>query len=122
VRAPRVATDADTALERLIDGSGDGLVGTACRVIRLNHSITMSEPRYRRRSKPSAAGTALEVGVKSGYAVNVSVLFREQREVPSRSEQALATARLAHIVTGRRLGGKNEVHTGLPDRFDRFSH
>jgi hypothetical protein len=45
MRAPRVATDADTALERLIDGSGDDLVGTACRVIRLN--VTMSEPRYR---------------------------------------------------------------------------
>jgi hypothetical protein len=45
VRAPRVATDADTALERLIDGSGDDLVGTACRVIRLN--FTMSEPRCR---------------------------------------------------------------------------
>jgi hypothetical protein len=30
---------ADTALERLIDGSGDDLVGTACRVIRLN--VTM---------------------------------------------------------------------------------
>jgi hypothetical protein len=45
VRALRVATDADTALERLIDGSGDDLVGTACCVIRLN--VTMSEPRYR---------------------------------------------------------------------------
>jgi hypothetical protein len=40
-----VATDADTALERLIDGSGDDLVGTACRIIRLN--VTMSKPRYR---------------------------------------------------------------------------
>jgi hypothetical protein len=35
----------EAALERLIDGSGDDLVGTACRVIRLN--VTMSEPRYR---------------------------------------------------------------------------
>jgi hypothetical protein len=40
-----VATDAATALERLIDRSGNDLVGTACRVIRLN--VTMSEPRYR---------------------------------------------------------------------------
>jgi hypothetical protein len=40
-----VATDAETALERLIDGSADDLAGTACRVIRLN--VTMSEPRYR---------------------------------------------------------------------------
>jgi hypothetical protein len=40
-----VATDADTALERLIDGYIVDLVGTACRVIRLN--VTMSKPRYR---------------------------------------------------------------------------
>lgn len=40
-----VATDAETALERLIGGSGDEFAGTACRVIRLN--VTMSEPRYR---------------------------------------------------------------------------
>ena len=40
-----VATDVDTAFERLIDGSGNDLVGTACRVIRLN--VTMSKPRYR---------------------------------------------------------------------------
>lgn len=34
------ATDADTALERLIDESGDDSVGTACRVIRLNvHNV-----------------------------------------------------------------------------------
>jgi hypothetical protein len=39
-----VATDEDTALERLKYGSGDDLVGTACRVVRLN--VTMSEPRY----------------------------------------------------------------------------
>lgn len=40
-----VATDADIALEHQMDGSVDDLAGTACRVIRLN--ITMSEPRYR---------------------------------------------------------------------------
>jgi hypothetical protein len=40
-----VDTDADAALERLKDGSGDDLIGTACRVVRLN--VTMSEPRYR---------------------------------------------------------------------------
>jgi hypothetical protein len=40
-----VATDEDTALARLKDGSDDDLVGTACRVVRLN--VTMSEPRYR---------------------------------------------------------------------------
>jgi hypothetical protein len=43
----------------------------------------------RRRSKPSAAGTALEVGVNPGYAVNVSVSsenseeFRLARNKPS---------------------------------------
>jgi hypothetical protein len=40
-----VATDEDTALGRLKDGSDDDLVGTACRVVKLN--VTMSEPRYR---------------------------------------------------------------------------
>jgi hypothetical protein len=40
-----VATDEDTALERLKDGSDDDLAGTACRVVKLN--VTMSEPRYR---------------------------------------------------------------------------
>jgi hypothetical protein len=40
-----VATDEDTALARLKDRSDDDLVGTACRVVRLN--VTMSEPRYR---------------------------------------------------------------------------
>ena len=37
-----VATDEDTAIERLIDGSGDDLAGTACRVVKLN--VTMSLP------------------------------------------------------------------------------
>lgn len=40
-----VATDVETALERLKDGSDDDLVGTACRVVKFN--VTMSEPRYR---------------------------------------------------------------------------
>ena len=40
-----VATDPDTALERLIYGSGDDVAGTRCRVIRLN--VTISGPRYR---------------------------------------------------------------------------
>ena len=38
-----VATDEDTAIERLIDGSSDDLAGTACRVVKLN--VTMSLPR-----------------------------------------------------------------------------
>ena len=37
-----VATDEDTAIERLIDGSGDDLAGTVCRVVKLN--VTMSVP------------------------------------------------------------------------------
>jgi hypothetical protein len=40
-----VATDEDTAIEHLKDGSDDDLAGTACRVVKLN--VTMSEPRYR---------------------------------------------------------------------------
>lgn len=40
-----VATDEDTAIERLQDGSGEDLAGTTCRVVRLN--VTLSEPRYR---------------------------------------------------------------------------
>jgi hypothetical protein len=40
-----VATDVDTALGRLKDGSDDDLIGTACRVVKLN--VTMSEPCYR---------------------------------------------------------------------------
>ena len=37
-----VATDEDTAIERMIDGSADDLAGTVCRVVKLN--VTMSEP------------------------------------------------------------------------------
>jgi hypothetical protein len=40
-----VATDADTATDRLKEGSGDDLAGTTCRVVKL--SVTMSEPHYR---------------------------------------------------------------------------
>ena len=39
-----VATDEDTALERLIDGSSEDLAGTVCRVVKLN--VTMADPRY----------------------------------------------------------------------------
>lgn len=37
-----VATDEETAIERMIDGSDEDLAGTVCRVVKLN--ITMSEP------------------------------------------------------------------------------
>jgi hypothetical protein len=40
-----VATDEDTALERLKDGLDDDQFGTACRVVKLN--VTMSKPHYR---------------------------------------------------------------------------
>ena len=40
-----VATDEDTAIGRLHNGSSEDLAGTACRVVKLN--VTMSEPRYR---------------------------------------------------------------------------
>jgi hypothetical protein len=39
-----VATDEDTAKERLRDGSDEDLAGTTCRVVKLN--VTMSEPGY----------------------------------------------------------------------------
>jgi hypothetical protein len=54
-----VATDEDTALERLKDGSGNDLVGTACRVVRLN--VTISEPRY--RDDDDETGKAVDVPV-----------------------------------------------------------
>jgi hypothetical protein len=37
-----VATDEDTAIDRLKDGSDEDLAGTTCRLVRLN--VTMSEP------------------------------------------------------------------------------
>jgi hypothetical protein len=40
-----VATDEDTAVGCLRDGSGEDLAGTVCRVVKLN--VTMTEPRYR---------------------------------------------------------------------------
>lgn len=40
-----VATDEDTAIERLQDGSGEDLAGTTCRVVKL--SVTIGGPRYR---------------------------------------------------------------------------
>jgi hypothetical protein len=40
-----VATDEDSAIERLIDGSSDDLAGTVCRVVKLN--VVMSLPHER---------------------------------------------------------------------------
>jgi hypothetical protein len=37
-----VATDEDTAIDRLKEGSDEDLAGTTCRVVKLN--VTMSEP------------------------------------------------------------------------------
>jgi len=37
-----VATDEDTAIERMIDRSGNDLAGTVCRVVKFN--VTMSLP------------------------------------------------------------------------------
>jgi len=37
-----VATDEDSAIERLIDGSGEDLAGTSCRVVKLN--VNMAQP------------------------------------------------------------------------------
>ncbi len=40
-----VASDEDSAIDRLIDGSSDDLDGTVCRVVKLN--VTMSLPHER---------------------------------------------------------------------------
>jgi hypothetical protein len=57
-----VATDEDAAKERLQDGSGDDLTETACRVVKLN--ITMSEPRY--RDDDDETDKAVEVTIPDG--------------------------------------------------------
>jgi hypothetical protein len=57
-----VATDEDTALQRLKDGSDADLGGTICRVVRLN--VTMSEPHY--PDDEDETDEAVEVPVPDG--------------------------------------------------------
>ena len=64
-----VATDEDTALERLKDGSDEDLAGTVCRFVQLN--VTMSEPFGENGSGaavdvvvPDNAGRTAEVGTE----------------------------------------------------------
>lgn len=57
-----VATDEDSARERLRDGSSDDLAGTACRVVQLN--ITMGDPRY--RDDDDETDKAVDVAIPDG--------------------------------------------------------
>jgi hypothetical protein len=61
-----VATDEDTAIERLIDGTDDDLAGTVCRVVKLN--VTMSEPFD---GKGSCAAVDIGVPDDAGRIVEV---------------------------------------------------
>jgi hypothetical protein len=61
-----VATDEDTAVDRLKDGSDEDLAGTTCRLVKLN--VTMSEPTGEDGSDaavdvmvPSNAGRIVEI-------------------------------------------------------------
>jgi hypothetical protein len=59
-----VATDEDTAIERLIDGSSDDLAGTACRVVKLN--VTMSLPRVPDDDESDRPAVDVAVAVPDG--------------------------------------------------------
>jgi hypothetical protein len=59
-----VATDEDTAIERLIDGSGDDLAGTVCRVVKLN--VTMSVPHAPDDDESDRPAVAVTVAVPDG--------------------------------------------------------
>lgn len=61
-----VATDEDTAIERLTDGSDEDLAGTHCRVVELN--VTMSEPLAE-----NGSGAPVDVTVRddAGHTVEI---------------------------------------------------
>jgi hypothetical protein len=59
-----VATDEDTAIERLIDGSGDDLAGTVCRVVKLN--VTMSLPHVPDVDESDRSAVDVAVAVPDG--------------------------------------------------------
>jgi len=59
-----VATDEDTAIERLIDGSGDDLAGTVCRVVKLN--VTMSLPHVPDDDESDRPAVDVAVAVPDG--------------------------------------------------------
>jgi hypothetical protein len=59
-----VATDEDTAIERLIDGSGDDLAGTVCRVVKLN--VTMSLPHVPDDDESDRPAVDVTVAVPDG--------------------------------------------------------
>lgn len=58
-----VATENDTAIERLIDGSGD-LAGTVCRVVKLN--VTMSLPHVPDDDESDRPAVDVAVAVPDG--------------------------------------------------------
>ena len=60
------ATDEDSAIDRLKDGSSEDLAGTVCRVVKLN--ITMSEPLAE-----SGSNAAVDVTVKDDAGHNVDI-------------------------------------------------
>ena len=63
------ATDEDTALEHLINGASEDLAGTACRVVKLN--VTMSEPRYRDDDDQTDNAVDVEVPDDAGRIVEL---------------------------------------------------
>jgi hypothetical protein len=60
------ATDEDSAIDRLKEGSDEDLAGTVCRVVKLN--VTMSEPLAE-----NGSGAAVDVTVKDDAGHNVEV-------------------------------------------------
>jgi hypothetical protein len=64
-----VATDEDTAIENLINGSDEDLAGTACRVVKLN--VTMSEPRYRDDDEETDKAVDVTIPDDAGRIVEV---------------------------------------------------
>jgi hypothetical protein len=63
------ATDEDTAIENLKNGSSEDLAGTACRVVKVN--VTMSEPRY--RDDDDETDKAFDVTIPDGVGRIVEV-------------------------------------------------
>jgi hypothetical protein len=64
-----VATDEDNAIENLKDGSDDDLAGTACRVVKLN--VSMSEPHYPDHEDESDKPVDVTVPDDAGHIVEI---------------------------------------------------
>jgi hypothetical protein len=63
-----VATDEDTAIDRLKD-AGEDLTGTACRVVKIN--VAMSEPRYRDDDDETDKAVDVTIPDEAGRIVEV---------------------------------------------------